>query len=320
MTRTAAPAPPGSPVRHAPAWQVWGGQGVVYVVWGSTYLGIRVMIETMPPLLAAAIRYGSAGVILAVVLALRGGVGRFRVSRRELASAVLIGAILLGVGNSGVTLGERWVPSGLTALIIGMVPLIVLLLRRIAGERVSRVGMAGIVVGLVGLAVLVAPLGMGGEVEPIGIAILLVAATGWAIGSFLSRRVPLPHDPFVSTVFQMFAGTVFALACSALLGEPALADPAGWSTRSLVSLVYLTLVGTLLTYSIYTWLLQHAPVSQVATYAYVNPVIAVTLGWLVLGEDITPGMLAGALLILASVAVTLRAEGRQPRQEDAEGY
>jgi drug/metabolite transporter (DMT)-like permease len=285
---------------------------IVYVVWGSTYLGIRIVVETMPPLFTLGIRFGISAAIMGVILVIAKGPGVLRITRPELLGSLLIGALLLGIGNGGVMLGERDVPSGLTALIVGVIPLVVLIIRRIMGERIDRVQVIGVTAGLVGLAVLVAPLGVSGTVAPVGILLLLGSTIGWAYGSVLSRQVRLPRDPFVSTFYQFAAGCLFGFLAGFLLGETTDLDPSGWSTRSLVALAYLILFGSLIAFSAFTWLLQHAPVSRVTTYAYVNPVVAVALGWFVLGETITPSMIVGAVMILVSVAVIVRLQ-RPPK-------
>jgi drug/metabolite transporter (DMT)-like permease len=169
----------------------------------------------------------------------------------------------------------------------------------------------------VGLAVLVAPLGVSGTVAPLGIILLLGSTIGWAYGSVLSRQVGLPRDPFVTTFYQFIAGCLFGFVAAVLLGETTNVDPSTWSTRSLVALVYLILFGSLIAFSAFTWLLQHAPVSRVTTYAYVNPVVAVALGWFILGETITLSMLVGATMILASVAVIVRLQRPRPVLEPA---
>ena len=281
----------------APSWQVWTALLTVYVLWGSTYIAIRVMVETMPPLLACAVRFSLAGLVVLSVIALRGGRTRLRVSRVELAGAALIGTIMLGLGNSGVTMGERDLPAGVTALIMGIIPLVVLLLRRfVGGERVARASMLGVATGLIGLVVL--------------------AASSWAVGAFLSGRITLPADPIVSTGYQLMAGATAALLFGLLDGEAGQVTPSSWSSASLWAMVYLVVFGSLIGYTAYTWLLQHAPVSKAATYAYVNPVVAVFLGWLLLGESVTAGMAVGAALIVVSVAFIIRTEARPVRARD----
>jgi drug/metabolite transporter (DMT)-like permease len=296
----------------APGWQVWGALLIVYVVWGSTYLGIRIVVETMPPLLSLGIRFGLAAVIMGTVLVIRKGPGVLRVTRPQLLGSLLIGCLLLGIGNGGVMLGERDVPSGLAALIVGVIPLVVLVIRRLMGEVIDRTQVIGVTAGLIGLVVLVAPLGVSGSVAPLGLLLLLGSTIGWAYGSVLSRVVQLPSDPFVTTFYEFIAGCLFGFIVSGLTGEMSDVHPASWSTQSLVALAYLIVFGSLIAFSAFTWLLQHAPVTRITTYAYVNPVVAVALGWFVLGEAITPSMIVGATMILASVALIVRLQ-RLPR-------
>jgi drug/metabolite transporter (DMT)-like permease len=303
-------------------WEVWAALLIVYVVWGSTYLAIRVMVESMPPLLAGGVRFLLAGMVLGSVLLARGAGPRFRVSRAQLGGCALVGLLLLLLGNGLVSVGEQSVPSALSALIVGVVPLIVLIFRRIAGERISVAALGGVALGFVGVAVLVVPRGMDGSVALGGVAALLVASTAWAGGSYLSSRVTLPVDPIVSTTYQLLFGGAFLLVAGTLLGEWSGIRLETFSQGSVWALLYLVVFGSLLAYTAYTWLLQHAPVSRVATYAYVNPVVAVVLGFLILREEITLSMLVGAVLIVASVAFTIRttsrgdrAAGEMPRTE-----
>ncbi len=304
--RATGSASPRGHALDAPAWQVWTALLIVYVVWGSTYLFIRIVVETMPALLSGGIRFAVCSLVMGLVLALRKGPGVLRVSRAEARGASFIGALLLGVGNGGVLLAEREVPSGLTALIVGVVPLVVLLMRRMRGEHIERIQALSVLGGALGLVILVAPLGLTGEVAPFGLLVLMVSVTGWAYGSITSGHIDLPRDPFVSTFYQFVAGALVGLTAGALTGELVGLDPSAWSAGSLAALGYLVVFGSLIAFTSYTWLLQHTPVTRAMTYAYVNPVVAVALGWAVLGETITPWMIAGAALILASVALIVR--------------
>ncbi|MEA2623942.1 MAG: hypothetical protein QOH61_2852 [Chloroflexota bacterium] len=288
----------------APGWQVWTALLIVFFVWGSTYIAIRVVVETMPPLLAGGIRFVIAGAIVAVALVARGGVQRLRVSRRELANSALIGLLLLLVGNGLVSVGEKTVASGLAALVVGTIPLFVLLIRWVSRERVAPAALVGVCIGFVGLAVLMVPGGLDGSVDVAGMVFLTIASLSWSIGSYLSGRIALPRDPFVSTAYQLLSGGVLLLLVAIPTGDWRV-DPAVFSMESLLSLAYLVTAGSLLAYTAYTWLLQHAPITRVATYAYVNPVVAVTLGWIILNERITLTAAIGAVLIIASVAFTI---------------
>ncbi len=290
-----------------PAWHVAVALGIVYVVWGSTYLAIRVMVEGLPPLLSAGIRFVVAGLILAVVLVARGGPRRFALSRQELLGAAAVGVALLAAGNGGITAAEQHVPSSLAALVAASIPLWVVVFRALAKERVTRGTLGGVALGFVGVGLL-ASQGEPGSAD-LGAGLLLVAAcVSWAAGSFASGRIPMPRDALVSTAIEMLAGGAVLLGASVLV--PGEAVPSGVEPRAWLALAYLVVFGSLLGFTAYTWLLAHAPVSQVATYAYVNPVIALVLGWAILSEPLTPFLLGGAVLVLGAVAVVIRHEAR----------
>jgi drug/metabolite transporter (DMT)-like permease len=295
---------------RAPAWQIWLALFVVYVVWGSTYLAIAVVVQTMPPLLSASIRHLIAGVLLFAVLAVRHGPGVLRLNRAEMIGSAFVGLALLLGGNGLVMLAERDVPSGLTALIIAIVPLWVVLLRLGFGERVGRGTLFGVAVGFAGVAVLVLPDGLSGSTSLIGTVFLVLAGISWAFGSYYSRRLRLPSNPFVSTGAQLLLGGLGLAVAGLLAGEMGLVQPARFSTESVVALGYLVVFGSLLGYTAYTWLLQATSVSKVATYAYVNPVVAIFLGWLVLNEQITPAIVIGGAMIVVSVGLVVRTESR----------
>ncbi|MDQ3406697.1 MAG: EamA family transporter [Chloroflexota bacterium] len=303
-------ASPGHARSTPPGWLVWAALLVVYIVWGSTYLAIAVVVDSMPPLFAAGARFLVAGLIMAGVLALRSGPGRLRINRSQLGGVAFVGAALLMLGNGGVSMGEQTVPSGLAALIIGVVPLVVLVLRRLAGEKLSLAGVGGVVLGFLGLGVLVIPRGIDGTTDVVGMALLILASTSWATGSFFSRRLSLPRDPLVSTAYQLLLGGSFLLAAGLAIGEWPQVMAGGFTDASIWALIYLIFFGSLLAYTAYTWLLQNAPISQVATYAYVNPVVALALGYFVLNERLDLAMIAGAVMIVTSVAFIARTESR----------
>jgi len=287
---------------------IWAALLVVYIVWGSTYLAIALVVDSMPPLSAAGARFFAAGLIMAGALALRSGPSRMRISRPELGGAAFVGAALLMLGNGGVSMGEQTVPSGLAALIIGVVPLVVLVLRRLAGEKLSVIGVGGVVLGFIGLGVLIVPRGIDGTTDIVGMALLVMASTFWATGSFFSRRLSLPADLLVSTAYQLLLGGSFLLMAGLAIGEWPQVVEGGFTDASIWSFIYLIIFGSLMAYTAYTWLLQNAPISQVATYAYVNPVVAVVLGALVLDEQLDVAMILGAVMIVASVAFIARTE------------
>jgi drug/metabolite transporter (DMT)-like permease len=298
-------------------WLVWANLAIVYVVWGSTYLAIRVAVQTMPPLLSAGIRFFFAGAIVYVVLALRRGRSNVRLSRREVAAGFAMGAALVLGGNGLVMIAEQTVPSGHAALIIGSTPLWVIVLRLLAGERVARGTLLGVALGFAGVGLLVVPGASDGQAALLGLVLLVVASASWALGSYVSRRLPLPADPFLSTAVQMLAGGVLVFGAGIVAGEAARFDPAAFSRDSVLALAYLLVFGSLVAFTAYTWLLQNAPISLVSTYAYVNPVVAVFLGWLILSEQITATMVAGAALIVATVALVIWKESRTAREVPA---
>jgi drug/metabolite transporter (DMT)-like permease len=300
MTRgTTAPAP--RPLLVAVALSI------VYVVWGSTYLAIRVMVEDMPPMLSAGGRYVFAGLLLGGLLALKFGVRRLRVTPAELAGSALLGLLLPMLGNGVVTIAEhRGAPSGVAALLVAAVPLWVIVYRLASGDRPGRWTVGGVLMGFAGLAYLVWSTGVGGPV-PIGASLLVVAATvAWSFGSWYQPRLRLPRDPFVTTVWEMLTGGLMMMVTGALMGERL--SPASYSAASWWAWGYLVVFGSVVAFTAYVWVLSNAPISLVATYAYVNPVVAVFLGWLILAEPVTPPILVGGAVVVAAVAVVVRAE------------
>lgn len=280
--------------------KAWAALWVVYVIWGSTYLGIKLAGDTIPAFTAVSARFLLAGGLLAAWVAWRRGRAALRVTRQELACAALIGLLLPGA-NGLLFVAERTVPTGVASLIIASVPLLVVLMRLAGGERPPRLAVAGVLVGFAGVAVLFHP--QGGATWW-GMAVTAVAAVGWASGSYLSSRLPLPRDAFVATTFEMLAGGLILLPVG-LAEHP---DPGAISAGSLAAFAYLVLVGSLVGFTAYVWLLHHAPLGTVSTYAYVNPVVAIALGVLVLDEDVTWRIALGAAIVLASVAVVVRRE------------
>ena len=297
--------------------QVWVALWIVYIVWGSTYLGIELAGETIPALFGAGVRFTIVGLIVCGIVIWRRGLRALKVRRVELASAALVGLLLPGA-NSILFLTEQKVPIGLTSLIIASVPLWVLLFRLAAGERPDRIASLGLLVGFVGIVVLVRP---GGGSGPLGYLLLtVVAAISWALGSFLSPRIPVPRDALVATGYETLVGGLVLGLIGLATTSPSRLDPAGWSSRSIFGLVYLILIGSVVGYTAYAWLLANAPIAQVSTYAYVNPVIAIALGVIVLDETVTARIIAGAVLILIAVAIVVRRESESGEVVGPDGH
>jgi drug/metabolite transporter (DMT)-like permease len=289
-------------------WPIVAALGIVYVVWGSTYLGIAIMVQTLPPLLAAGVRYSVAGlVLLAALIAwsrLRGE--RLpRPTRAQTGSVIVVGALLLLGGNGGVVLGEQLVASGVTALVIATTPIWMALFEAaVAGERPSRLAVFGLVAGIIGVAILVVPMEGSPPIDPFGLALIAGAAISWSIGSVYSRRIPMPASPFQAAGLQMLAGGVLMLMAGTLRGEIGGIDPASFSTESVVALAYLIVFGSIVAFTCYIWLLGKVSIGVISTTAYVNPIVAVALGVVILDEPMTPRTwLAAAIIIGAVVAM-----------------
>jgi drug/metabolite transporter (DMT)-like permease len=294
---------------HGRAAQIAGGPSgrglavvclvTVYLAWGGTYPAIRVMVETVPPLLGTGVRFLLAGAVLAVVLAV---LGRLEAGRRELAGAAVVGTVILGdIGILAVA--EQEVPAGLAALIIASVPLWIVLLQVAARHPVARRTAIAVVVGLAGMGLLVDP---GGEAPVVWLLVLVGAAAIEAAGQFFSRSTPLPPDPLVNSTVQLLAAGVALVAAGLVFGEAKDLDASAFSTDSLLAFAYLVVPGSIVAYTAFTWLLRNVPITTVSTYAYVNPVVAVAVGWALLNERVTPQMALGGALIVGSVALVIR--------------
>jgi drug/metabolite transporter (DMT)-like permease len=285
----------------------WAALIVVYIVWGSTYLGIGIVVETIPPLLGGAMRFFAAAVLLGIALMIRYGPGVLRVPPRRLGSAALVGVLLLTTGNGMVSVAEQHISTGMAALLVSSVPLWLVIFRRLSGDRPPLTTVAGVITGFTGVALL-SVLRDGGSGSVVGVVIILLAALSWSIGSFLSGRLPMPANTFVASVYEMAAGGLALLVLSAVRGESY--DLGQVSTRSWLALAYLVTFGSLLAFTSYVWLLDNAPISLVATYAYVNPAVAVLLGALVLSEQVTWPILLGGAVIIAGVGLVVSTERR----------
>jgi drug/metabolite transporter (DMT)-like permease len=281
----------------------------VYLIWGSTYLAIRFTIETMPPLLTAGFRFFLAGLVLYSFA--RGFKKEPAPALIHWRSAFITGGLLLLGGNGNVVMAQRVVPSGLASLMIATTPLWMVLLQWALGwgQRPSWGVMIGIVLGLAGVWFLLAPdlIHLNSGVIPLGGALmLLTAALLWSMGSLYSRKAPVPSSPWLSTGMQMIAGGGLLFGAGLCRGEAMMIHPSHFSFKSLAALMYLLFVGSLIGFTAYIWLLNNVGVARTSTYAFVNPVVAVLLGWAFAGEKLTSQTgLAAVFIILAVVVITI---------------
>jgi drug/metabolite transporter (DMT)-like permease len=306
-----------APARQAGAL-AWAALGVVYVLWGSTYLGNRLIIAEVPPLFAGGGRFLVGGSLLGLVVLAVAGRKAFRMSGRQLGTAALSGLLLPAWGNGLVTLGQQYVASGMAALLIAAVPLYIVALRALTGDRPRAATVGGVAVGVVGLALLLVAgqSGSGGTVGSTwwGPWLVLLAAMGWATGTFATTRLPVPANPFALAATQMFVGGAILMTVSLAIGDrPDLTavSPVVWWAWA-----YMAVVVSLAAFSAYAFALASLPVSTVATYAYVNPVIAVLLGVLVVGERFSALQLVGGAVVLLAVVLVIAAE--RPRKRRGE--
>src|SRR5713226_6386080 len=280
----------------------------VYLVWGSTYLAIRIGVESFPPLILAGLRHVTVGLLLYPILRKKTGI---RPTAANWRAAVVTGALLLFIGNGGVSWAERTVPSGITALLVATVSLwlvIVDWLRPGGVKPVPRVAM-GLLMGFAGLALLVGPAHLGGSerVDPQGAAVLVGASLAWAIGSLYSKHGGMPTSPMLGVAMQSFAGGVILLIVGVLTGEFNGLHLGSISLRSWLALGYLIVFGSGIGFSAYIYILHKSTAARVGTYAFVNPVVALFLGWFIVGETITLRTVVAAAVILTAVILVITA-------------
>ena len=291
----------------------WLSLWTVYLIWGSTYFAIAYVIESMPPLLAMGIRFLIAGLLLALIISLRQGTSELKIPRAELKSSLLMGFLLLGFGIGTVSIAQAYVPSGIVALIIAALPLWIAIFRTISGERLVKLSWLGLVIGFAGVALLLKP----GSITPVSdiensklflfMLLVLLGNIGWALGTFLAPRFPLPKNTLVFTAYEMLAGGASLTLAGFIKGE-SISDFLDATSWSWLWFFYLVFFGSIAAYTAYLWLVANAPVSLTATYAYVNPIIAVALGAIFLDELITSAYAIGGLIILIGVILVVSVE------------
>jgi drug/metabolite transporter (DMT)-like permease len=292
-------------------WMVILAFGLVYLFWGSTYLAIDIAVQTIPPALMCALRFSVAGLVM---LAVCGATGRrILYSPRQIALAAVVGLLLLMGGNLTLSYAELAVSSGLSALIIAITPLWFLVLDSLllGDHHISRRGKTGLLLGILGLFVLVWPelaAGSMGRREFWASISLIGGSFSWALGSVLARRWQSGMDVFSSTGWQVLAAGAGNFIFALLNGD---LNHVTWGPRSLAAVAYLVVCGSWIGYTAYIWLLEHVPTSKVSTYAYVNPVVAVFLGWLILHERVDRFILAGSAIVVLSVILVTSAKVKE---------
>lgn len=294
-----------------PVWQLGLAFAALYVIWGSTYLAIKIAIETMPPFLMASARFVLAGALLAGWAMIRGAQWP---RAKEWLHALVVGGLLIAGGNGIVTVAETWIDSSMAALIIASNPLFMTLIGWWGGvqRRPGWISSVSLLVGFIGVALLIrSSSGLEVSGAPIGYGLTLVAVTFWTFGSIYSKRNPLPLNPWLQSGMQMLCGGLVCLVAGAAFGEFGSLDVTGISSRSFLAFLYLIVFGSLAGYTSYVFLLRHCPPTTVSSHAYINPVVAVLLGWLILEETLSLGSLVGSALVLSAVFALLRRSGHQ---------
>jgi drug/metabolite transporter (DMT)-like permease len=298
---------------------LWVALAIVYTVWGSTYLAIRVAVETLPPFLMASVRFLVAGGILYTFSIRRGEREADRPGFRHWRAAAIVGTLLFLGGNGGVVWAEQRVASGVAALIVASVPLWMALIAFVAlRERLPGVAVAGLIVGFAGTVLLIRP-GGSSHVDLTGALVLVGASASWAIGTLYAGRAPLPRRGGVSAGMQLLCGGVVLGFVGIASGELGRIHPASFSRSSLLALAYLIVFGAIIGFSAYSWLVQNAPPAIVSTYAYVNPAIAVLLGWAFLNEQVASTTLIAGAVIVVAVAMIVGSRTKMREGEPAAG-
>ncbi|MFZ9278583.1 MAG: EamA family transporter [Candidatus Limnocylindrus sp.] len=315
MTKTAARSAPR--LTAAAPLAIAAAMLAIYIVWGTTYLAIRVVVDpdqgvAIPPFAMVAIRFAFAGLAMLALVGIFARDALRSLTRAQIRDQAIVG-IALNVGGLGVTsFGEQTIPSGIAALVIALLPIWVAVIGRVVyGDAIAPLSIVGIVVGIIGVVILIAPNPGEQGLDPLGLACVLISPLSWGGGSIWSqRRAATPAHPLVAVTLQMLAGAVGGAVVAALLGEWGSVRFDALGADVLVALAYLIVIGSLVAYNIYTWLLRVAPFGLVSTYAYVNPVVAVLAGSIILNEPISGQLVVGATVVVAGVAIMVTARNR----------
>lgn len=287
--------------------RVWVALLTIYVVWGSTFIALAIVVRDLPPLLSMAVRHVIAGGLLLAWALPRGDREGDRIGSRQIVAGFVFGGLLFLAGHGGLAWAQQTVSAGVAALLVGSIPIWMAFLDRLFfGRRLPPSAYVGFAIGFAGLAFLVDPFGAG-HVDRVGAFVIILGALAWSAGSLYSRGAGLPKRPLVSAGVGALCGGILLLVASAAGGE---LGQATWTFDAVAALAYLIVAGSLVGFTAYVWLLRAAPISLVATYAYVNPIVAVVLGWALLGEAVTLQMVVAGAAIVVSVALILRASGR----------
>ena len=301
------------PVSSSIKTKVAIGLGIMYVAWGTTYIGIAFTIETMPPLLSMSFRFVAASLALFVFIGLRNGWDSLRLTRKELSNSIFLGILMPGVGLGTMALAEKVVPIGVASLIVAAMPIWTALFRTLDKDRPKLTSLIGIVGGLIGISIIMLPghttarPDSGGQNVTLWMFIILFGNLCWSLGSFIAPRMETPSNPLVLSTYEM-AGAAGALFIAGMINQESISDFADASARSWGGWIYLVTVGSLIGYTVYTWLLENAPITLVSTYAYVNPVVAVALGIVIFSETLTNNILIGGFIVIVSVAIVVAVE------------
>jgi drug/metabolite transporter (DMT)-like permease len=302
-------------VVQAPTVQLMGPVIILWILWGSTYLGIALVVQTMPPLMANGSRFLAAAVVMGLLLLIFKGPSTFKITRAQLTSTAILGVMLLGVGIGTIALAERYVPSGIAALIVAVMPLWIIIFRVRAGDRIAKLTIAGVAIGMFGLILMLVP---GGTIPVSGTdldvafwsVMITLSSFSWAFFSWRSSRYELPKNPFTTTFYELLIAGIFLTVVGLIIGEKW--DFAIISNESTYGWIFLA-AASVVAYAAYVWLLENAPMSLVSTYAYVNPVVAVLLGWWIIGEELSMDVLIGVTIVVTGVIFVVSGERSKPR-------